>query len=60
MEVRAEIAKRLGSSVNNICKGSGSANMFKDVMEDFADATDFMDYFKANWYPRLGKIYSLK
>ncbi|CAI9781905.1 unnamed protein product [Fraxinus pennsylvanica] len=53
MEVRAEIAKRLGPSVNKICKGSGSANMFKDVIEDFADATDFMDYFKANWYPRL-------
>lgn len=60
MEVCAEIAKRLGQSVNKICKGSGTANLFKDIMEDFADAADFMDYYKANWYPRLGKIYSLK
>ncbi|XP_022858394.1 uncharacterized protein LOC111379268, partial [Olea europaea var. sylvestris] len=54
MEVCAEIAKRLGLSVNKICKGSGTANLFKDIMEDFADAADFMDYYKANWYPRLG------
>ncbi|KAL2512193.1 zinc ion binding [Abeliophyllum distichum] len=54
MEVRAEIAKRLGQSVNKICKGPGTADMFKDFMEDFAGSADFMDYFKAVWYPRLG------
>ncbi|KAL2455781.1 zinc ion binding [Abeliophyllum distichum] len=54
MEVRAEIAKRLGQSVNKICKGPGTADMFKDFMEDFAGSADFMDYFKAIWYPRLG------
>ncbi|KAL2537402.1 uncharacterized protein Fot_18793 [Forsythia ovata] len=54
MEVRAEIAKRLGQSVNKICKGPGTANMFKDFIEDFADSADFMEYFKAIWYPRLG------
>lgn len=54
MEIRAEIAKMLGQTVLNICKGSSSANVFEDMMEDFVDATDFAEYFKSVWLPRLG------
>ena len=28
--------------------------MFEKFMEDFVDCLDFMDYFKAIWYPRIG------
>ncbi|XP_073308066.1 uncharacterized protein [Primulina huaijiensis] len=54
MEMRAEIAKELGQAVNKISKGTGTANVFEAFMEDFVDAAEFMDYFKALWYPRLG------
>lgn len=57
MEVRATIAKRLGETIHSICKGSEPANMFEDLMEDFVDAAEFVDYFKATWYPRLGYPY---
>ncbi|KAI3446041.1 hypothetical protein Pfo_002706 [Paulownia fortunei] len=54
MEMRAEIAKKLGQAVNEICKGPGTADAFEDFMEDSVDAAEFMDYFKAIWYPRIG------
>lgn len=57
MEVRATIAKRLGEMIHSICKGSAPANMFEVFMEDFVDAVEFVDYFKATWYPRLGYAY---
>lgn len=54
METCAAIAKWLGQAVHHICKGDGTAVLFEEFMEDFVDAADFMDYFKATWYPRLG------
>lgn len=57
MEMRTEIAKKLGQAVNKICKGTDTANVFKAFMEDFVDAAEFMDYFKALWYPRLGNLF---
>ncbi|XP_057787414.1 uncharacterized protein LOC131004706 [Salvia miltiorrhiza] len=54
METCAEISKKLGQAVNKICKGTDTANAFKDFMEGFVDAEEFMDYFKATWYPRIG------
>ncbi|VFQ94370.1 unnamed protein product [Cuscuta campestris] len=54
MDLRAAIAKRLGQMIHSICKGLETANLFEDFMQDFADAADFVDYFKATWYPRLG------
>lgn len=54
-ETRAQISRRLGQSVYNICSGSGTLDLFDDFMEDFVDASDFIDYFKAVWYPRIGK-----
>lgn len=54
METRAEIAKRLSQAVNQICKGPGDFNAIEDILTDFVDVADFMDYFKATWYPKLG------
>lgn len=56
MEMRAEIAKKLGQTIINICRGHGSANMFEDIMEDFRDAAEFVDYFKSVWFPRIGGL----
>ncbi|CAI9115714.1 OLC1v1016700C1 [Oldenlandia corymbosa var. corymbosa] len=50
----AEISKKLGESVSEICKGHGNADILQAGLEDFIDAADFVDYFKAVWYPRLG------
>lgn len=58
-ETRAQISRRLGQSVYNICSGSGTMDLFDDFMEDFVDASDFIDYFKAVWYPRIGKTNTL-
>ncbi|KAF3645870.1 Zinc ion binding protein isoform 2 [Capsicum annuum] len=54
LETCAAIAKRLGQAVHRICKGDGTADLFEEFMEDFVDVADFLDYFKAIWYPRLG------
>ncbi|GER42224.1 zinc ion binding protein [Striga asiatica] len=53
-EKRAEIAKQLGDAVQTTCKGAGTANAFEDFIVEFVDAAEFMDYFKAIWYPRIG------
>lgn len=54
IEMRAEISRLLSQSVQNICRGTGTVGLFEDVMEDFVDASEFVDYFKAVWYPRIG------
>ncbi|KAL3502187.1 hypothetical protein ACH5RR_036636 [Cinchona calisaya] len=54
VEMRADIAKKLGQTVTNFCRGPGNANMFEDIMEDFRDAAEFADYFKSVWLPRIG------
>lgn len=50
----AEIFRCLGVAVDDICKGHGTMALFENCMEDFMDGSDFMDYFKAVWYPRIG------
>lgn len=52
--LRAEISRRLGQAVHSVCRGHGAVDLFVDFMEDFIDGSDFMDYFKAVWYPRIG------
>ncbi|KDP28838.1 hypothetical protein JCGZ_14609 [Jatropha curcas] len=54
IQMRAQIWKRLGEAIDDICRGPGSVDLFEVFMEDFVDCSDFMDYFKAVWYPRLG------
>ncbi|CAL0320107.1 unnamed protein product [Lupinus luteus] len=53
-DMQIKISKRLGWIVDNICRQQGTMSLFEDFIEDFIDETDFMDYFKATWYPRLG------
>ncbi|KAF7137346.1 hypothetical protein RHSIM_Rhsim07G0034200 [Rhododendron simsii] len=52
--LRAEISRQLGQAVHSVCRGHGAVDLFVDFMEDFIDGSDFMDYFKAVWYPRIG------
>ncbi|CAN4127651.1 unnamed protein product [Withania somnifera] len=54
LDTCAVIAKRLGQAVHRICKGDGTTELFEQFMEECVDAADFLDYFKAIWYPRLG------
>lgn len=54
MGMRAEMLKTLGQAVNKICKGTDTDDAFKGFMEDSVAAEEFMDYFKATWYPRIG------
>ncbi|GAA0141644.1 hypothetical protein LIER_02744 [Lithospermum erythrorhizon] len=50
---RAAISQSLGQAVSNICKSLKSVAVFEAFMNNFEDADDFLDYFKAVWYPRL-------
>ncbi|KAM7261249.1 hypothetical protein ACFE04_026724 [Oxalis oulophora] len=52
-ELRVEIGRRLGLAVDMICIGHRNMDVFEDIMEDFVDASDFMDYFRATWYPKI-------
>lgn len=52
--MRVEISRQLEEAVDNVCRGQGTVNLFEDLLEDFIDESDFMDYFKAIWYPRIG------
>lgn len=53
-EMRAELSRRLGLAVHDICTRYGTVDMFDNFLEDFVDCSDFMDYFKAVWHPRMG------
>ncbi|KAL5998429.1 hypothetical protein ACLOJK_009369 [Asimina triloba] len=46
--------RRLGQMVYIICKENADFNCFEDFMEDFVDCSEFLDYFKATWVPRMG------
>lgn len=52
--MRAEISRQLGQAVSRVCREHASVGVFDDIMEDLIDSSDFMDYFKAIWYPRMG------
>ncbi|XP_010269623.1 PREDICTED: uncharacterized protein LOC104606193 [Nelumbo nucifera] len=54
IQMRAEISRRLGEAVYAICKGNGNVDLFEDFMGDFLDCLDFLDYFRAIWFPRIG------
>lgn len=56
METCAEISKMLSQAVEKICKGTDTADAFIDFMEGFVDAEEFLDYFMATWYPRIGNF----
>ncbi|KAL6514281.1 hypothetical protein OROHE_019268 [Orobanche hederae] len=54
IEMRVEIAKKLYEAVQRTCKGAGTANAFENIMVESVKAAEFVDYFKATWYPRIG------
>ncbi|KAK4761703.1 hypothetical protein SAY87_029587 [Trapa incisa] len=53
-EMRLEISKKLGQIANTICSGNGTMGMFEDFIDACGSASDFMDYFKSVWHPRMG------
>ncbi|XP_010921093.1 uncharacterized protein [Elaeis guineensis] len=53
-EMRAMMSRRLGEAVSSICRGSGDMHLFDAFLEDFVDCSDFLDYFMAIWFPRIG------
>lgn len=53
-EMRVEMSRRLGEAVSNISRGNGDMDLFETFMEDYVDCSDFLDYFKAIWFPRIG------
>jgi hypothetical protein len=53
-EMQVEISRWLWQAVDKICQGQGTVGLFEDLLDDFIDESDFMDYFKAIWYPRMG------
>ncbi|KAG2672159.1 hypothetical protein I3760_13G027400 [Carya illinoinensis] len=53
-EMQVEISRRLGQAVDDISQRQGTVGLFEDLLEDFVDESDFVDYFKAIWYPRIG------
>lgn len=53
-EMRIQMSKRLGEAVSEICMGERTVSLFDAFMEHFLDNSEFMEYFKAIWYPRIG------
>ncbi|CAH2079274.1 unnamed protein product [Thlaspi arvense] len=53
-ETRVEISRHLGQAVDKICTRQGTATLFEGSLEDFADSSEFVDYFRAVWSPRIG------
>ncbi|XP_021863959.2 uncharacterized protein [Spinacia oleracea] len=53
-EMRIQMSKRLGQIVSEICTGQGNVTLFDDFMEEFVSNSEFVEYFKAVWYPRIG------
>ncbi|KAB2611968.1 hypothetical protein D8674_020000 [Pyrus ussuriensis x Pyrus communis] len=53
-EMQATTSRRLHQAVDKIYQQRGSKRLFEDFIEDFFDESDFMDFFKAAWYPRIG------
>ena len=55
-EKRIQMSKQLGQIVSEICTGHGNATLFDDFMDNFIDNSEFVEYFKAVWYPRIGQL----
>ncbi|GMH00634.1 hypothetical protein Nepgr_002473 [Nepenthes gracilis] len=53
-EMRIQMSKRLEKTISEICIRHGTVGLFGHFMEDFVDSSDFVEYFKAIWYPRIG------
>ncbi|CAN1849698.1 hypothetical protein LINPERHAP1_LOCUS39493 [Linum perenne] len=49
-----EISQRLGVIIDDICRGRTNMDSLGTFMGEFGDGSDFVDYFKATWYPKIG------
>jgi hypothetical protein len=58
IEKRSALAKRLGDIISSICRGNGDVELFLKFLQDLIDCNGFVDYFKAQWIPRLGEFIS--
>ncbi|KAL4279485.1 hypothetical protein GQ457_03G022170 [Hibiscus cannabinus] len=54
IEVQREIFKRLGEIVYGIRGGVNTSVALEELIQDFADQTAFMNYFKSSWVPKIG------
>jgi hypothetical protein len=48
------MSKQLGEAVHSICDGTGDMGQFEAFLDHFEACAEFLDYFKATWFPRLG------
>ncbi|CAN8324381.1 unnamed protein product [Cochlearia groenlandica] len=53
-EKRVEISRHLGQAVDKICRKQGTDTLFEGFVEEFVDSSDFVEYFRAVWSPRIG------
>ena len=54
IEVQREIFKRLGTIVYSIWGGTNTSLALEQLMLDFVDQTDFLEYFRVSWVPKIG------
>ncbi|GAU43448.1 hypothetical protein TSUD_140850 [Trifolium subterraneum] len=53
IEVQREVFKRLGEIVYSIWGGTNTSLAVEQFMLDFADQTDFLEYFRVSWVPKI-------
>lgn len=53
-EMHGVLSRRLGEAVSCMGKGTCDVDFFESFLETFVDCSDFLDYFKAVWIPKLG------
>ncbi|KAK8676647.1 hypothetical protein V6N13_142219 [Hibiscus sabdariffa] len=53
IEVQRDIFKRLGEIVYGIRGGVNTSVSLEELIQDFADQTAFMNYFKSSWVPKI-------
>ncbi|KAL5564853.1 hypothetical protein UlMin_028017 [Ulmus minor] len=53
IEVQREMFKRLGKIVHSIWGGIDTFRALEELTEDFVDQTDFIEYFKGFWVPKI-------
>lgn len=54
IEVQREMFKCLGKLVYSIWKGDDTLRFMEELTRDFVDQTDFMEYFRGYWMPKIG------
>lgn len=56
-EVQCEIFRRLGEVLYSIwSKETDQMAILQELFQDFVDQTDFVQYFKSFWVPKIGTV----